>query len=211
MRYTVLFLQTLALSRVGLAFLQASPRDKKGTAFCSTTQQRRHDCSKAFLLTNYQDEDEDEFNMAAFSRRIPETAFGSEVVPEGQRPINEYLDLQRAPLFGWATLGNVGLAIRLLLVYTAVFSLVGYPIAGATFTQDGYQLQKIASANVGALSLLMLLLLRFYAGWSYIGQRLSSNIVEYEETGWYDGDFERKTKSKCVSSFRRVWGGSCRL
>jgi hypothetical protein len=148
-------------------------------------------------MMNYEDGEEDELDFAEFTRRIPETAFGSEAVPEGQRPINEYLDLQRAPLFGWATLNNTGLFFRLLLVYAVVFSVVCYPIAGATFTSEGYTLQKVASANVGALSLVMLLLLRFFSGWGYVGQRLTSSIVEYEETGWYDGDFERKTKSKC--------------
>jgi hypothetical protein len=34
---------------------------------------------------------------------IPETSFGAEVVPEGQRPVNEYLDMKSAPLFGWAS------------------------------------------------------------------------------------------------------------
>ena len=33
----------------------------------------------------------------------PETSFGSEVVPEGQRPVNEYLNMKSAPLFDWAS------------------------------------------------------------------------------------------------------------
>lgn len=131
-----------------------------------------------------------------FDNILPETAFGAEAVPEGQRPINEYLDLQRAPLFGWAALDNQGLFIRLCLVYALAFGVVCYPIAGASFTQQGYLLQKIASSNVGALSIIILLLIRFYSGWGYVGQRLSSNSIEYEETGWYDGNVERKTKSK---------------
>jgi hypothetical protein len=31
------------------------------------------------------------------------------------------------------------------------------------------------------------LLLRIYLGWQYVGGRLLSAVVEYEETGWYDG------------------------
>ncbi len=34
---------------------------------------------------------------------IPETSFGAEVVPEGQRPVNEYLEMRRSPLFEWAS------------------------------------------------------------------------------------------------------------
>ena len=60
-----------------------------------------------------------------------------------------------------------------------------YPIAGATFTQEGYLYQKLAAANVGTLGLVLALLVRLYSGWGYVGSRLSSNVIEYEESGWY--------------------------
>ena len=72
----------------------------------------------------------------------------------------------------------------------------GYPIAGATFTQDGYLLQKIAAANVGTLGFEIALLVRIYSGWGYVGSRLRSKVIEYEETGWYDGNFEPKTEAE---------------
>jgi hypothetical protein len=129
---------------------------------------------------------------------VPETSFGSESVPEGQRPVNEYLQMVRQPMFDWADResGNVGLLSRLVLLYVAVFALVCYPIAGATFTEDGYLLQKITSANVGALLLIVFVLLRLYSGWAYIGSRLTSKHIEYEETGWYDGYFQLKTENE---------------
>ena len=37
------------------------------------------------------------------SSLTPLTSFGAEVVPEGQRPVNEYLDMRRSPLFDWAS------------------------------------------------------------------------------------------------------------
>ena len=57
---------------------------------------------------------------------LPETAFGAEVVPEGQRPVNEYLDMKRAPLFGWASneVGTDGLLTRLAIIYAVVFATV---------------------------------------------------------------------------------------
>ena len=57
---------------------------------------------------------------------MPETAFGAEVVPEGQRPVNEYLDMKRAPLFGWASneVGTDGLLTRLAIIYAVVFATV---------------------------------------------------------------------------------------
>ena len=50
-------------------------------------------------------------------------SFGAEVVPEGQRPVNEYLDMKRAPLFGWGSneVGIEGLLKRLGVVYAIVF------------------------------------------------------------------------------------------
>ncbi len=49
---------------------------------------------------------------------IPETSFGAEVVPEGQRPVNEYLEMRRSPLFEWASndVGTQGVSPRLYIV-----------------------------------------------------------------------------------------------
>ena len=57
---------------------------------------------------------------------MPETSFGAEVVPEGQRPVNEYLDMKRSPLFDWASneVGTDGLLIRLSILYAVVFAVM---------------------------------------------------------------------------------------
>jgi hypothetical protein len=79
----------------------------------------------------------------------------------------------------------------------ALFSFSrGFPIAGATFTQDGFLLQKLAAANVGTLGLVLVVLIRLYSGWGYVASRLQSKVIEYEETGWYDGNFEKKTEAE---------------
>ena len=57
-------------------------------------------------------------------------------------------------------------------------------------------LQKLAASNVGALLVVVFILVRIYSGWSYVGARLKSPVIEYEETGWYDGDVETKTPSE---------------
>jgi hypothetical protein len=72
----------------------------------------------------------------------------------------------------------------------------GYPIAGGTFTQDGYLIQKLAASNVGTLGLVIAVLIRIYSGWGYVATRLQSKAIEYEETGWYDGNFEPKTEAE---------------
>ena len=57
-----------------------------------------------------------------------------------------------------------------------------FPISGATFTDDGYLLQKIAASNVGTLGFVLVLLIRLYSGWGYAGARLQSKVIEYEGT-----------------------------
>jgi hypothetical protein len=125
----------------------------------------------------------------------PDTSFGNEVVPEGQRPVNEYLEILRSPLFDWA-LTDGRLRTRLAIVYVALFLIVCLPIAGATFTSEGYGLQKAASSHVGATGVVLALIVRLYTGWRYVGERLASKTIEYEETGWFDGDVEVKSLSE---------------
>lgn len=130
---------------------------------------------------------------------LPErSTFGAENVPTDQLPSNEYLNLVRQPTFGWASQesGDLGLVIRLAVMYAAFYGLVCYPITGATWVNDGYMLQKLTASNVGALSVVFLLVLRMYSGWGYVGSRLKSKVIEFEETGWYDGDIEEKSDSE---------------
>jgi len=158
----------------------------------------RRPSSLFYSATEEEDDDEMKFEVKSDSSFRPETSFGAEAVPEEQRPANEYLDLIRQPLFGWASQesGNSGLAIRLAATYVAFYALICYPIAGSTYTLDGYLIQKLTSANVGAVTVLLVLMIRLYSGWGYVGSRLQSKVIEYEETGWYDGDIELKTDAE---------------
>lgn len=171
----------------------ASPgRGRDGDPRAGTTTNRRGRMIVIRKMVAKGGDDNDD----RFESLRPETSFASENVPEGQRPVNEYLDMTSQPFFNWAATGTNGLLTRLGIFYSLVFALVCYPISGATFTQDGYLLQKLTASNVGATSVLFVFLIRLYSGWSYIGQRLSSKVVEYEETGWYDGDWEEKTETE---------------
>ncbi|KAL7483641.1 hypothetical protein ACHAW6_009287 [Cyclotella cf. meneghiniana] len=148
---------------------------------------------------SHDDDESQGYEIRSPSSR-PETTstFGSENVPADQRPSNEYLNLIRQPTFGWASQdnGDAGLAARLALVYAAFFAGVCYPISGATWVTDGYTLQKLAASNVGAASVVFILALRIYSGWGYIGSRLTSKVIEFEETGWYDGDIQEKSDAE---------------
>jgi hypothetical protein len=59
----------------------------------------------SFLCKDVKGDRRKSITLAANEREdlIPETSFGAEVVPEGQRPVNEYLDMRSSPLFDWAS------------------------------------------------------------------------------------------------------------
>ena len=112
-------------------------------------------------------------------QQIETTSFGAENVPVDQRPSNEYLNLIRQPTFGWASQdsGDIGLSVRLAILYVTLFGLVCYPIAGSTYIQDGFLMQKLTSSNVGAISVVFVMVLRLYSGWGYIGSRYVPMLV----------------------------------
>jgi hypothetical protein len=88
-------------------------------------------------------------------------------------------------------------SITLLTYRYEPFSLAScYPISGATWINDGFIVQKLTASNIGALTVVFLLVLRLYSGWGYIGSRLKSKVIEFEETGWYDGDIEEKSEAE---------------
>jgi hypothetical protein len=52
---------------------------------------------------------------------------------------------------------------------------------------------KVAAAGaVAAILMPLLLLVRQWLGWRYVHRRLVSEKVEYEESGWYDGQVWEK-------------------
>ena len=117
---------------------------------------------------------------------------------------------------------------RLGILFMGSFSLLGGPIAYQTFdpfrqvrapapacmrTGSGcacmlgarslccVRLQSaefLLSGTVGAAFVVALAVLRIYLGWSYVGDRLLSAAVAYEETGWYDGQVRTGHRSPIV-------------
>ena len=127
-----------------------------------------------------------ELNNNKYETKAPQTTFGAEAVPESQRPANEYMELLTSPLFDWANRenGDIGLSLRLSALYIVLFAFICWPISGASFTMEGYEMHKFFSSNVGAFGFELVLVLRLYTGWGYVGDRLQSKEIEYEETGW---------------------------
>ncbi|GMH77910.1 hypothetical protein TrST_g7818 [Triparma strigata] len=116
---------------------------------------------------------------------------GDEVIPEDQLPVYEYQQLLTQPFFSWPL--SPTLPLKLFLVYALLTVLISYPISCSTYVLPGFLFQKITSSNLGSLSALLVFLIRIYSGWTYVGSRLKSDYIAYEETGWYDGTVEKKS------------------
>ncbi|KAL7131634.1 hypothetical protein ABFS83_12G017500 [Erythranthe nasuta] len=108
-------------------------------------------------------------------------------VPFEQRPVNEYSSLKEETLYSWADMGPASFFVRLGGLWLVTFTVLGAPIAAASFNPSKDPLRFALSAGTGTLFLVALIVLRIYLGWSYVGDRLLSAVIPYEETGWYDG------------------------
>ncbi|KAH6803891.1 DUF1230 family protein [Perilla frutescens var. frutescens] len=108
-------------------------------------------------------------------------------VPFEQRPVNEYSSLKDETLYSWADLGPGSFFIRLGGLWLTTFTVLGVPIAAASFNPAKDPLRFVLAAGTGTLFVVALIILRIYLGWSYVGDRLLSAVIPYEESGWYDG------------------------
>ncbi|XP_050388013.1 protein CONSERVED IN THE GREEN LINEAGE AND DIATOMS 27, chloroplastic [Argentina anserina] len=108
-------------------------------------------------------------------------------VPFEQRPVNEYSSLKEGTLYSWGDLGPGPFFLRLGGLWLVTFTVLGAPIAAASFNPARDPLRFVLTAGTGTLFLVSLIVLRIYLGWSYVGDRLLSAVIPYEETGWYDG------------------------
>lgn len=108
-------------------------------------------------------------------------------VPFEQRPVNEYSSLKDGALYSWGELRQGPFFLRLGGLWLVAFTVLGVPTAAASFDPSKEPLRFVLAAGTGTLFLVSLIVLRIYLGWSYVGDRLLSAVIPYEESGWYDG------------------------
>ncbi|PIN13256.1 hypothetical protein CDL12_14136 [Handroanthus impetiginosus] len=115
-------------------------------------------------------------------------------VPLDQQPINEYQALSNSFPFSWASSDVVEYSSRLFVTGACFALLVGLPVSwfGSVGPKDEPIRLVLAAASSG-IFVVILAVVRMYLGWAYVGNRLLSATVEYEETGWYDGQIWVKT------------------
>lgn len=108
-------------------------------------------------------------------------------VPRDQRPASQYAELKDSFVLSWPALGGPAYAARMLGMFGFFYGVVAYPIACGSYDPSTQFTEAAVSAMVGASGATAAMSLNMYNGWSYVRDRLLSATVEYEETGWYDG------------------------
>nr|GMC49335.1 Protein conserved in the green lineage and diatoms 27, chloroplastic [Ipomoea batatas] len=115
-------------------------------------------------------------------------------VPLEQQPVNEYKALSESFPFAWASGDLVEYCSRLFVTGASFALFVGLPVLWfGSVGPESDPLKPVLGAASSGLFVVTLAVVRMYLGWAYIGNRLLSATVEYEETGWYDGQMWVKT------------------
>jgi hypothetical protein len=112
------------------------------------------------------------------------------VAPE-QLPLEEYRQMERSWFFRWPARGALALARSLLLSWLVALP-IGLIVASGSWSLRHHPPRLAVAALTVTLVLPLLLLVRQWLGWSRLHHRLSSERVEYEESGWYDGQVWEK-------------------
>ena len=124
-------------------------------------------------------------------------------VPKEQQPTNEFLELSNSKIFSLAKTKK-NFSIILISIWLIAFLIFLVISSGSTFFKT-YILKYILLSFFGSLSVPLLIAIRLLLGWMHIYKRLTSEIIEYEESGWYDGQIwikpiELKEKESLIAS-----------
>jgi hypothetical protein len=112
-------------------------------------------------------------------------------VPPAQRPLQEYDQLSRSWFFRWPAANARSLWRALTITWLLSFPLA-LLVAGGSIPLRHDPPRLVIAAGAAAVLLPLFLLLRQWLGWTYVQKRLVSERVEYEESGWYDGQVWEK-------------------
>ena len=106
-------------------------------------------------------------------------------VPREQQPTNEFVELSKSTIFSWPKTKK-SLIFVLLKFWLGSFVLFIVISTGSVYFKTSL-LKYILLSFFSSLSIPLLISIKLYLGWNHVFKRLTSERVEYEETGWYDG------------------------
>ena len=111
-------------------------------------------------------------------------------VPREQQPTNEFIELSKSKIFSWPKTKK-SLILILIKFWVGTFFLFLVISSGSVYFKTSL-LKYILLSFFSSLSIPLLISIRLYLGWNHIFKRLTSEKVEYEESGWYDGQVWEK-------------------
>ncbi len=124
-------------------------------------------------------------------------------VPKEQQPTNEFIELSNSIFFSLVKSNKkyFKVVISSWLITFIVFVIIS---TGSVFFSTNY-IKYLLICFFSSLSTPLLMTIRLYLGWNHIYKRLYSEKVEYEESGWYDGQIwlkpiELKEKESLIAS-----------
>ena len=124
-------------------------------------------------------------------------------VPKEQQPTNEYIELSNSIIFSLPK-SNKKYSLALLTVWL-IFFLIFIIISSGSVHFSENNLRYILISFFSSLSVPLLISVRLLLGWNHVYKRLISEKVEYEESGWYDGQIwikpiQLKEKESLIAS-----------
>ena len=111
-------------------------------------------------------------------------------VPREQQPTNEFIELSKSKIFSWPKTKK-SLVLILTKFWLGSFVMFLVISSGSVYFKTSI-LKYILLSFFSSLSIPLLISIRLYLGWNHIFKRLISEKVEYEESGWYDGQVWEK-------------------
>ena len=106
-------------------------------------------------------------------------------VPREQQPTNEFIELSKSTFFSWPK-SKESLIFVLIKFWIGTFFIFLVISSGSVYFKSSI-LKYILLSFFSSLAIPLLISIRLYLGWNHVFKRLTSEKVEYEESGWYDG------------------------
>ena len=112
-------------------------------------------------------------------------------VPLQQRPLNEFNSIRNSWIISWPLLEKSIFYKKLLYSWISIIPISLIISYGSDSLKNNIFDLTIISLTASLL-FPILLLTRQWLSWIYIYKRLNSENIEYEESGWYDGQIWEK-------------------
>ena len=107
-------------------------------------------------------------------------------VPISQRPLKEFKQLSESWFFSWPLTQSNKLTRNLFISWVIIYPFILIIETGSYYLKS-HPHQLFSLGTFIGLFFPLSLVIRQLIGWNYIFKKLISEKIEYEESGWYDG------------------------